>query len=132
MKGTKGMKFPQFTGKNNVANRPEVRKKISESKKGERNPNWKGGISPINNIIRNSAEMRLWRKAVFTRDNYTCIWCGARNGNGKNIILQADHIKPFADYPELRFAIDNGRTLCIECHKTTANYGFKAINNKKQ
>ena len=76
--------------------------------------------------------MRLWRKSVFERDNYTCVWCGAKNGNGKAIILQADHIKPFADYPELRFAIDNGRTLCIDCHKKTNDYGWKKYNLNKQ
>lgn len=87
--------------------------------------NYIDGRTPINHIIRNSIEYKLWRTAVFERDNYTCIWCGARNGNGKKIILHADHIKPFAYYPELRFSIDNGRTLCEPCHKTTETYGNK-------
>lgn len=86
---------------------------------GEKHSNWKGGISSVNNKIRNSIEYSLWRKSVFQRDNYTCIWCGS-HGKGN---LQADHIKPFAHYPELRFAIDNGRTLCIDCHKTTDTFG---------
>lgn len=91
-------------------------------KKGELNPSWKGGITPINMKIRTSLEYKLWRTAVFERDNYTCIWCGVRSGNGKATILHADHIKPFALFPELRFAIDNGRTLCVDCHKKTESY----------
>ena len=75
-------------------------------------------ITPINIKIRSSLEYKLWRRAVFERDNYNCIWCG--NNKGGN--LNADHIKSFALYPELRFAIDNGRTLCIDCHKTTESY----------
>lgn len=89
---------------------------------GELHWNWKGGITSISKIIRNSLEYKLWRKSIFERDNYACIWCGARNGNGKRIILHADHIKPFALFPELRFSIDNGRTLCKRCHKTTYRY----------
>lgn len=105
----------------------EQRKKISIGHK-ERvrlglNNFWKGGITPINKAIRKSFEYKIWREAVFKRDNYTCIWCGARSGNGKAIELNADHIKPFSLYPELRFAIDNGRTLCRDCHKTTETFG---------
>ena len=60
---------------------------------------------------------RDWRKAVFERDNFECIWCGSTEN------LNADHIKPFAYFPELRFAIDNGRTLCKKCHRKTDTWG---------
>lgn len=85
--------------------------------KGDKHWNWKGGISPINKRIRNSLEMKLWRKAVFERDKYTCVWCGQIGYK-----LSVDHIKPFALFPELRFAIDNGRTLCWECHRKTDTF----------
>jgi hypothetical protein len=97
---------------------------------GENHPGWKGGITPINQKIRTSLEYKLWRKSVFERDNYTCVWCGKKNGKGIAVYLHADHIKPFALYPELRFAIDNGRTLCRECHITTDTYGSKTNHTK--
>lgn len=85
--------------------------------KGESNGFWKGGITSKNAMIRTSRDYRLWREAVFERDNWTCVWCSQRGGK-----LNADHIKPFALFPELRLAIDNGRTLCVPCHKTTDTY----------
>lgn len=45
---------------------------------GNKNPMWKGGITPINAKIRNSKEYADWRTAVYKRDNYTCQGCGDR------------------------------------------------------
>lgn len=82
--------------------------------KGEDNPNWRGGVTPINEKIRKLPKYKAWRKSVFERDDYTCVWCGTRGGD-----LNADHIKPFAFFEHLRFDINNGRTLCVPCHRKT-------------
>lgn len=92
---------------------------------GEKNPTWRGGITPLHEKQRKSIEYKAWRKAIFERDNYTCVWCGVKNGEGKAIYLEADHIRPFALYSDLRFSIDNGRTLCKECHKKTSTYNLQ-------
>ena len=92
-------------------------------KTGEKSSNWRGGITPINKIIRHSFEYKRWRTSIFQRDNYTCIFCGQRG-----VELNADHIKPFALFPELRFDINNGRTLCVPCHRTTDTFGGRVLN----
>lgn len=108
------------------SNKLRGKKRTEEQKlktSGKNHYNWKGGITPTNQKIRHSSEYKLWRTAVFERDNYTCVWCGSSNINRNRTVLNADHVKPFALFPELRFAIDNGRTLCVPCHKTTDTYG---------
>ncbi|MBC7933196.1 MAG: HNH endonuclease [Rubrivivax sp.] len=54
--------------------------------------------------------------AIFARDDYTCQHCGARSGKDRPVYLHAHHVKQFAYYPELRFEVSNGLTLCKECH----------------
>lgn len=55
--------------------------------------------------------------AVFQRDNFTCQGCKQRGGR-----LHAHHILAFSQFPEHRFDVSNGLTLCKECHKKTDNY----------
>ena len=94
--------------------------------RGANHHNWKGGITEQNHRIRTSLEYTLWRTAVFIRDNYICQNCEQRGG-----ILHVDHIKPFSLYPELRFAIDNGRTLCVDCHKIKTSDDMSLINKER-
>lgn len=68
--------------------------------------------------IRKSWAYTKWRKSIYERDDYTCQICHKRG-----VRIQADHIKPFAWYPELRFELSNGRTLCVDCHRMTPTYG---------
>ena len=89
---------------------------------GENAFRWLGGLTNKNKLLRCSARWREWRKAVFERDNYTCVWCGTRK-----VELHPDHIKPFSLFPELRFVISNGRTLCRKCHLKTDTWGNKKI-----
>lgn len=86
-------------------------------KRGEKSIFWKGGTTPENQRIRNSEEYKNWRKAVFTRDNYTCQQCGERGGE-----RHAHHLKSFSEFPELRLEISNGQTLCVPCHEETPSY----------
>ena len=92
-------------------------------KTGKYHWNYKGGITPENQAIRQSAEMHYWRRKVFYRDNYTCQHCGQRGGT-----LHAHHVYSFSQYPKLRVDVNNGLTLCKPCHnkvhtKQTATNG---------
>lgn len=93
---------------------------------GDRSNFWKGGITPVNKRIRSSLEYKAWRKSVFERDNYACVLCKAVSQKGVAVELNADHIKPFSQYPELRFELSNGRTLCRKCHLQTDTFGIKS------
>jgi hypothetical protein len=91
---------------------------------GDKNWNWKGGISKAYRMGYNSLEYRQWRRAVFERDGYRCQVCGITG-----TYLTAHHIQSFAYFPELRFIIDNGVTLCEPCHALTDNYKGRAKHN---
>lgn len=105
----------------------ETKRKISliqrlHPRRGKDSPNYRGGgCQTERHSLMRRWEYKEWRKAVFERDNYTCQICGQHGGN-----LQADNVKPWWLYPELRFEISNGRTLCVSCHKKTDTWGHPA------
>jgi len=94
----------------------ETREKISRSytgwNDGPKSHRWKGGKTAENALRRSRCAYGTWRTAVFERDDYTCQRCGLRG-----VELNAHHIDQVALYPERIYAVDNGRTLCIACHK---------------
>lgn len=77
---------------------------------GEKHFNWKGGRTGEDREARNKFK-DLMQQNILARDNYTCQICQQIGG-----YLQVDHIKGWADYPELRFDENNCRTLCMACH----------------
>ena len=96
----------------------EERRKISEgvkkvAKRGSENPSWKGGKSRERSLVQATFEYQEWRRKVFERDRFVCQDRGYSNGG----ILEAHHILPFSKYPDRRFDVDNGVTLCKYCHQ---------------
>jgi hypothetical protein len=116
---------------NAIANKGKVHagtyKKGRISPKGKDHPMWKGGITPINKLIRHSVEFQIWHKEVFTKDDYTCRKCKVKGGR-----LHAHHIQNFAQYPELRFVVSNGITFCRDCHILFHKIYGRRNNNQQQ
>ena len=87
----------------------------NKGKFGELSSHWKGGIKRSHKNSSDRSQRVIFRreiqKLVFERDDYTCQICGDRG-----IALQVDHIQSWKEYVELRFNMDNCRTLCQKCH----------------
>lgn len=105
----------------------ETKRRISDTK---RNP-----LTSLHKAVRECYKSRQWREAIFARDNFTCVLCKKRGG-----ILNADHfpkrfvdtiresniktVNEALDYKEL-WNINNGRTLCLKCHRQSETWGNK-------
>ena len=66
-----------------------------------------------------------WKKKCKERDNFTCQCCKKRGGT-----LHSHHIYSYAEYPDLRTDLENGITLCVNCHKGEG--GFHNIYGNKE
>lgn len=79
--------------------------------RGENHPKWKGGRYKTERLEAMSRfEYIHWRRSVFERDVFKCKVC-KKGGR-----VEAHHIYRWADYPELRYQLNNGITLCKSCH----------------
>lgn len=111
--------FKKLSERNKMPPSLETRKKMSLAKFGKRGEfanRWEGGKTK-NQKLRMLADYKEWRLIVLKRDDYTCQICLKRGGK-----LNVDHIKSFSKFPHLRLDINNGRTLCVSCHKNTPTY----------
>jgi hypothetical protein len=102
----------------------------SQSKIGVNNPSYKDGKNKERLLERDAyratIEYKDFIKTVFIRDKMKCVICGIKrkrikNGRGKNNNLTVHHKKSWKDYPELRYDINNGVTLCKGCHSRVHN-----------
>ena len=94
-------------------------KTIHSINKGQNHWNWQGGITSENEKLRNSVEYKNWQQEVYKRDDYCCQICNKKKD------INAHHLWSWKEYPELRFDITNGITLCKKCHILThKNYGW--------
>ncbi len=100
----------------------EVKEKLSLAFRGSKSSLWMGGRGLIAKNLRQHPEYIQWRRKVVKRDEYKCVECGSK------INLQADHIIPVVENPKLIFNVDNGRTLCRDCHIQITNEWRKSKN----
>ena len=70
---------------------------------------------------------RKWSQQIMKRDNYTCQICNQHGGN-----LNAHHLNGWNAFPEQRFDLDNGVTLCVDCHKEFHKMYGRGGNTREQ
>jgi hypothetical protein len=113
---------------------------------GDKNPMWKGGKTKLSLCIRELPEYKEWRRKIFDRDWFTCQFCGRCRKKGDRVIIHADHIVRLADliddyqikniYDAVKcnelWDINNGRTLCRECHKQTITWGVNKYKIRRK
>jgi len=95
--GAKGEKNPMF------------------GKRGEENPNWQGGKSPLRQKFYSRSEWKELSKKILKRDNYQCQLCGAEHEQGNELVIH--HWLPVSSFPELLDKEWNLITLCENCHR---------------
>lgn len=96
---------------------------------GEKSPQWNPNLTPEERIHkRKNTQNYKWIKNVYKRDDYTCQCCGY----DKDGTLIAHHLNGYHWDVGNRFNVENGITLCEDCHqKFHKIYGYK-FNTKEQ
>lgn len=112
----------QYLCKKCRMNSAEYKKKISLKNSGQNNgmfgitkenhPNWNPNLTDEERKNNHSVYgISIWKRKVKERDNYTCQKCGSIKQ------ICAHHINNFAKFKEQRLLVENGITLCKDCHK---------------
>lgn len=94
---------------------------------GENHPRWNDKLTESDrDTARKYPEYLTWRESVYSRDLYTCQCCG--DNKGGNLI--AHHLYNYSEHKDIKTVLDNGITLCKECHKQFHDdYGYTKNND---
>jgi 5-methylcytosine-specific restriction endonuclease McrA len=112
---TRSCQTPETKRKRSISLSRVLKGKPKLNLRGKNNPNWKGGTyGTERHKEMGRVGYKNWVVGVFKRDGYTCQVCKRIGGD-----LNAHHIKLWKDFPELRFDVNNGITLCVDCHYLT-------------
>lgn len=68
-----------------------------------------------------------WAKAVKNRDFHCCQICGITGGD-----LHSHHLNAWSSYPDQRYDIENGVTLCSGCHDRFHNIYGRGENTAEE
>ena len=80
---------------------------------GEKHYKWKFDRTQLaKRQERNDVAYQEWRKQVWQRDNFKCKMANS-DCNGR---IEAHHILGWTEFPELRYNLNNGITLCHAHH----------------
>lgn len=103
--------------------------KLIKKQRGKNHPRWNPLISNEDRKLRvNNHRLDLWRTKVYQRDGYTCRKCN--DSTGRN--LNAHHVYSWNTHKTLRYVVNNGITLCEDCHKGFHHkYGY-GNNTRRQ
>lgn len=115
-----------------AANSQHCWKCRNEKMTGAANPSYNPEMTDEERALRSDrhsdAGYRGWRNSVYRRDFFTCQCCTKKRG----IKIHAHHIENYSEHKDKRFDVDNGITLCAQCHRSFhASYG-NAGNNADQ
>lgn len=104
---------------------------------------WKGGITDINFLVRAMIEYKKWKQLIIERDGFICKECHTSSFRGHFVLMHVDHIKPLSFFlrenkitttQEARdcsglWDIENGRVLCVDCHRSGATYAGRVVKS---
>ena len=112
-----------------------LQREIAQNQIGDKNPNWNPNLTNKERQRRRNArkgfitdsKLKLWRTNVFERDHYICKCCGTKKSP-----FNAHHLNAWHTFPDQRYIIANGVTLCVECHKLFHKQYGSGYNTKEQ
>lgn len=100
---------------------------IKKVNSGKNAYNWNGGYDSESIRFRKTYEFKQWVKSVYKRDNYICQCCYK-----KGVKLNAHHLNGYNWDIENRTNVDNGITLCEDCHNDFHNMYGRGNNTEAQ